>query len=170
MSATLTMIRQNRASLRKTGFNSAEIQCLEELALTLRNKPARITGAYIAKRLGVTAQWANKIMRRLDAAGVITRYKTMFVVINCEKLRKISVRAINRARRKMPNALKKVLKSACRNPVFHKGKSEREKGKPNPFLAPPQDENQRLLASMSRQEAMRDLKATYIPVHLRKNP
>ena len=149
------MIRRKRHALRKQGLTLCEINALEEVALLMRGQKIRIIrGSYLAAALGVSAQHANKLLRRLAALDLITRFKTGLMRLNTEKLNEISVTAAKTVRRKVSKWLKQKSKSACRNHgVLNKDISKKQ-GAELPLLA--------------RKEALNALRATYVPVHLRK--
>ena len=153
----ISLVRQNRANLRAAGVTAAELQMLEEIALQCnRGSTLRfLRGSYLANCLGISRQWSNALLRRLADADLILRFKTGLIRLNLEKLHKISETTLKRARRKMLKPLKMLLKSGRGNTAFPNKEISLSKGETSPKLC--------------RSEALAELSATYIPLHLRKN-
>ena len=152
----ISLIRRNRANLRARGLNGSDIQMLEEIALQMRSvKMKTLRGSYLGKCLGVSAQWANRVCARLAALGLITRFKTGLTRLNTEKLHDICAKTARFIRRKPTKWLKAKRKLETRNNGVHN-----------------KDINTKRDCEMvipDRATARKELKATYIPVHLRQS-
>lgn len=128
----LVWVRRNRRQLRQAGLSAAEVQMLEECVLQTRGvRMRKLRGSYLATALGVSRQWANTLLRRLAALGLIVRFKTGLVYVIPENVSKISGAAAKRVRRVKSKWLKRMAKLRCGNSAAPKGytlvKTEREK-------------------------------------------
>ena len=154
-SYNITKLRAATPSLRRAGLNASELLVLEQIALNTKGgELRRLSASYIARPLGVTRQWVNTILQRLDKAGLIVRFKTGVIRFNLEKLHDFMPRAFKKLRRKASKWLKSKSKSASVNSVLHNKEILRNKEAEWP--------------QMSRQTALAELAASYVEPHLRK--
>ena len=151
----ITKLRTATPSLRRAGLNASELLVLEQIALnTTGGELRRLSASYIARPLGVSRQWVNQILLRLEKAGLILRFKTGVIRFNLEKLNTFMPRAFKKLRRKASNWLKRKVKLESDNTGLHNKEELRKKEAEMP--------------PMARHDALSQLAATYIPPHLRK--
>ena len=157
----ISKVRALRATLRAQGLRQSEITILEEIALQCGHGTLKtLRGAYLAKCLGYSPQWANELLRRLDALGLIIRFKTGLLRLNVEKLNNISQRAAKSVRRKYSNWLKTLTKSRRRKYHVHEGKDLE--------LREPVNGYQRTVLLPSAQRGAKNgCIPGYVPLHLR---
>lgn len=152
----ISHVRSSRRVLRKLGLTSAEMCVLDELALKLWSGTIRtLRGAHLARCMGVSRQWVNTILRRLADLGLILRWKTGLIRLNVEMLSKINRTRAKKSRRKPTKWLKNLIKSRCGNNGFPLKERELRK-------------EEKAMRYDDRQTSLRDLKAMYVPVHLRQ--
>jgi len=122
----ISLVRFNRRALRAAGLSGAELVMLEEIALQMRSGRVRkLRGSFLAAHLGISPQWANRLLVRLVHLGLIHRFKTGLLALEVEKISEISGNALKKSRAKAANLLKNLAKSARRNTVFlSKGKKD----------------------------------------------
>ena len=152
----ISRLRAATPSLRRAGLNSSELLVLEQIALNTKGgEVRRLSASYIARPLGVSRQWVNTILQRLDKAGLILRFKTGAIRFNLEKLNTFMPRAFKKLRRKASNWLKRKVKLESDNSVLHNKEIHTKKEMEWP--------------QMSRRDALAELQSSYIPPHLRKS-
>lgn len=128
----LVWVRRNRRQLRQAGLRAAEVQMLEECVLQTRGgRMRKLRGSYLGTALGISRQWANTLLRRLDALGLIVRSKTGLVYVIPENVTKIKGAVAKRVRRVKSKWLKRMAKLGCGNSAVPKGytlvKTERDR-------------------------------------------
>ena len=116
----ISKVRNSVRGLRKAGVTSSELHVLEQIALNTRGgELRRLSASYIAKPLGVSRQWVNELLQRLEKAQLITRLKTGFIRLNLEIINKIKPDAMKKQRRKATKWLKRLSKSSRVNSALH---------------------------------------------------
>jgi len=152
----ISRLRAATLSLRRAGLNASELLVLEQIALNTKGgELRRLSASYIARPLGVSRQWVNAILLRLEKAGLILRFKTGVIRFNLEKLNTFMPRAFKKLRRKASNWLKRKAKLESDNSGMHNKEELRKKEK--------------ALPPMARAQALSELAQTYVPPHLRKS-
>jgi len=138
----LVWVRRNRRALRQAGLSSAEVQILEECVLQARGQRMRkLRGSYLANALGVSRQWANTLLRRLEALNLIVRFKTGLVYLIPENISKIKGAAVKQVRRQRSKWLKRMAKLESGNSGVPKGYILVKSGRENPKGWQPSAEN-----------------------------
>ena len=146
-------------NLRRMGVNSSELHVLRQIALETRGGQLRkLSASYLAKPLGLSRQWVNTLLKRLEKLKIITRHKTTMIRLNIELFSKNMDDAANRIRRKEGKYLKLMKKYQSVISGMHKRRPY-IKREPEPAI----------YYHGTRGQAQNELAATYIPPHLRKN-
>ena len=107
----ISMVRKCAPGIRKSGIRSSEWLVLEQVALNTRGgEMRRLSASYIAKPLGMSRQWVNELLQRLEAAQLITRLKTGLIRLNLEIIKKIKPGVMKKQRRKSSKFMKRLKK------------------------------------------------------------
>jgi DNA-binding Lrp family transcriptional regulator len=153
----LTQIRSNRHALRRRGFTSADLLALEALAHVAPNGLRRLSVAALGRLIGIKRAGALARIRRLEAAGAVIRVGRALGV-NAAALFKWAAESTRDrlaafAKAKLLKAKRKIGNVCIRERI---GEEKNQKA--------PQSAEWSII---SRSDALEQLRATYIPPHLR---
>lgn len=150
--SVLTLVRGNRHELRKRGLTSADVLALESIAyLAERGRGRSVRAAAVGRSLGVTRQAAHLRVRRLEAAGAIFRVGGA-ILLNVRGLLKWAAAAVRGRLEAVRRCFDRKKACSVKHVLTHRV----------------QDMEETIGAGLvDRFDAVEQLRATYIPVHLR---
>ena len=150
---TITIARKSRAKLRGKGLTGSQLRVYEELCIHANERHilVRKTGAYIAKCLGQSTSYTNRVLRHLDKLGLITRIGHV-IRVNVEEIPKIKEKTVRSLKAKASKYIKALRKYRQENRRFH-----------NRAL----DKSKEEIEVVDREESLDWLRQNYVPVHLR---
>mgnify|MGYP000131158536 CR=1 FL=1 len=129
----ISLFRKSARNLRRMGVNASEMLVLEQIALNTRGgELRRLSASYIARPLGVSRQWINALLQRLEKLELITRLKTGFIRLNVELFSKNRPGVAAKIRRKASKWLKSRRKSESVNSVLHNKEILKKEGETVP--------------------------------------
>lgn len=157
---TLSKIRSNRRELRKRGVTPAGLLVLEACAYRCGDGMARVSVAALGRMVGVSRSAALRQVQRLEALGALVRIGSAIMLNVRGVLSWCTSAALARVEHVKRLYLRKKQAAAAR--VFGGGVAPAAGSTPVPVPLP-------VPSSQSRQEALAELAASYVPVHLRQS-
>ena len=149
MTPELTAIQKNRRTLRGMGMTSQGIQIIETY-FKLKHRNRRVGYADVARVLGIHRSLVTRHFKRAEALNLVVRIGPTAILM-AKKVLKLGLAKAKQIRKRLYSQ---------RKSKFVDTRSTR-KGNNN---------NSRVYDSgITRSQALQDLKAMYIPPHLRKN-
>ena len=166
----LRLIRQNRRAFRNRGATSQTLQCVETF-FELKAKKPRVRIADVARALGVDRKIVSRHMARAEAMQLVVRSGRtfyLFAKMVLQTVQEAVTQRVEDAKRKATNRL---------NYLIRRIKSGKRDNRPDHIKrihkidakAIEQAISPEMSGGMTRQQARKELKAMYIPPHLRKN-
>lgn len=149
MTDQLKLLSKRRRTLRQMGLTTCTLQFVEKYFQLKRTNP-RVSLADVSRVLGYSRSLATRYMKRAEELQLVVRVGNTFILF-AKTLLVLAASKLNQIRKRL------YLKAKSKS--VHTRSTHRET---NIFS----NEN---WGYQTRQEALADLKASYIPVHLRRH-
>ena len=158
----LALLRSNRRALRQAGFTGAQLQSVEKYFELKKTNP-RTTRADVARVLGTSRQTTSKHLKIAEAGGLIVRLGQTLILFTSTVLN--SQKATIQARLK---SFKSFITNYFSENVIHgmRHRGQKDKKEEQTIKTPSKDA-QNPAPLLDHYTAMQELKATYVPIHLR---